>query len=122
MKDKLGFEIPQSIVDLWKEADETGRKIVRELHAIKLQVEKAVKSHALAFREINQRTVIELENALISLKLIIPYAVCPLCEGDERRQTCAGCAQRGFVSKFRYERCYPRDLKEARLDRLAKTS
>src|ERR671915_607823 len=104
MKDKLGFEIPAHIEALWQRADETGRKIVRDL----------------IFREINQGTATELENALIVLRLIIPYAVCPLCEGDERRQTCAGCAQRGYVSKFRYERCFPRDLKEARYARLAK--
>jgi hypothetical protein len=120
MKDKLGFEIPAHIEALWQRADETGRKIVRELHAIKLQVEKAVQDRDLIFREINQGTATELENALIVLRLIIPYAVCPLCEGDERRQTCAGCAQRGYVSKFRYERCFPRDLKEARYARLAK--
>ena len=122
MKDKLGFEIPADIEALWTEADTTGREIVRQLHAIKLQVEKAVTNRELAFREINQSTVIELENALISFRLIIPYAVCPLCEGDERCETCAGCAQRGFMSKFRYERCIPRDVKEARSERLAKAS
>lgn len=78
------------------------------LHKIKLQVEKAVKTQELAFREVNQSTVVESENAL-SLKLIIPFAVCPLCEGDDR-ETCAGCAQRGFMSKFRYERYIPRDV------------
>ena len=122
MIDKLGFEIPAHIEALWTEADTTGRQLVRELHAIKLQVEKAVKARDLAFREINQSTVIELSNALVSLKLIIPFAVCPLCEGDERRHTCAGCIQRGFVSKFRYDRCIPRSVKEPRLERLAKAS
>ena len=115
MKDKLGFEIPEAIEAIWKEADKTGREIVTALHKIKLEVERAVKERRLVFREVNQSTLIELENALISLRLITPFAVCPLCEGDERRATCAGCAQRGFLSKFRYERCMPRDVKEARL-------
>jgi hypothetical protein len=122
MKDKLGFEIPAHIEDLWTEADMVGRQLVRELHAIKLQVEKAVKAHDLAFREINQSTVIELENALISLRTIAPYALCPMCEGDDRRETCKGCMQRGFMSKFRYDRCIPRSTKEPRLERLAKAS
>lgn len=122
MTDKLGFEIPAAIQELWKETDRVGRAICSSLQKIKLQVEKAVKTHELAFREVNQSTVIELENALISLKLVIPFAVCPLCEGDKRRETCAGCAQRGFMSKFRYERCILRDVKEKRLERFAKAS
>ena len=122
MKDKQGFEIPAEIEATWKEADKTGREIVSALHKIKLEVERAVRERRFAFREVNQSTVIELGNALISLRLIIPYAVCPLCEGEQRRVECIGCAQRGFVSKFRYERCFARDVKETRLERLAKAS
>ena len=98
------------------EAERVGSAICGSLHKMKLQVEKAVKTHELDTAGLIRRTVIELENALINLTLIIPFAVCPLCEGDERRETYAGCAQRGFMSKFRYERCIPRDVKQARLD------
>ncbi len=119
MKDKLGFEIPAHIEALWQEAETTGRKIAGECHRIKMLVQKALERRDLAYREINQQTMIDLENVWRSLCLIIPYAVCPLCEADERRFNCVACHQRGFMSKFRYDRCIPRDVKDARLVRLA---
>jgi hypothetical protein len=122
MRDKLGFEIPSEIETLWRRADTTGREIVRQVQAVKLQVEKAIKAGDLAFREVNQSTVNEMYNALIMLRLVVPYAVCPCCEGDERRATCMGCKQRGFMSKFRYERAMPHSIKDPRLERLTKAS
>lgn len=119
MKDKLGFDIPAHIEALWKEANAIGHELTREVHRIKLLVEKAIARRDLAFREINQGTARELENAWRALCLIIPYAVCPICEADERRYSCVACRTRGFMSKFRYDRCIPRDVKDARLVRLA---
>ena len=119
MKDKLGFEIPAHLEALWQSAETTGRDLARSIHRIKLETEKALGQRVLAFREINQNAVIELENVWRSLNLIIPYALCPLCEGDERRADCLGCRGRGFMSKFRYERCISQDVKTARLVRLA---
>lgn len=122
MKDKLGFEIPEQIAELWNEADKVGRDLCGQIHRIKLIVEKGVKEHDLIFRELNQGTVIDLDHIWQTLKLIIPYAVCPLCEGEESRATCLACRGCGFVSKFRYDRSISRDVKAARLDRLAKAS
>src|ERR1051325_5530089 len=75
MKDKLGFEIPAHIEALWQEAETTGHKIAGECHRIKMLVQKALERRDLSFREVNQQTVIDLENAWRSLCLILPYAV-----------------------------------------------
>lgn len=119
MRDKLGFAIPQHIEKSWQRAEHEGREICAKIHQIKLTVEKAISQRDLIFREVNQGTVIELTNAWLALKQIIPYAVCPLCEGDDRRAQCLACCTRGFMSKFRYDRCIPQDVKAARLVRLA---
>jgi len=119
MRDKLGFQIPAHIEALWQEADTTGRQMVRDVHRIKNLVEKAIERRDLAFREVNQGTVSELTNAWRYLGGIIPYAVCPVCEADDRRAECVACGARGFISKFRYDRCIPQQTKAARLVRLA---
>lgn len=119
MRDKLGFEIPAAIEELWKEADRVGRDLCERMHKIKLEVEKGVKERDPIYREITQSTVIDLDYIWRTLKQIIPYAVCPMCEADERRHECRGCSGAGFVSKFRYEKAIPRNVKEPRLQRLA---
>lgn len=111
--DKTGYRIPEDIYPDWQEA-EAFNSILSQLHRIKLQIEKSVEESELAFREITNSTVSELENVWRDLQRVLPYAVCPTCQG-RTREKCTLCKQRGWVSRFGYEHWVPkatRDLRE----------
>lgn len=110
--DKTGYLIPDSILADWQEA-ESFRSILAQLQAIKLQVEKAVEKDELIFREIGQDTVADLKNAWTTLKQVLPYAVCPSCQGRNRSK-CTSCRRRGFVSEFGYKHWFAKEVIELR--------
>lgn len=111
-KDKLGFAIPKPIESDWQEA-ETFRETLNALHRIKLRIEKAIEDRELAFREITNSTVADLHNAWSNLERVLPYAVCPTCEGHNRKN-CTLCKQRGWVSRFGYEHWVPKTTRALR--------
>lgn len=111
-KDKLGFTVPKSIESDWREA-ETFRETLNALHRIKLRIEKAIEDRELAFREITNSTVADLHNAWSNLERVLPYAVCPTCEGHNRKN-CTLCKQRGWVSRFGYEHWVPKTTRALR--------
>jgi len=113
--DKTGHVIPEEILSDWREA-ESMEDLLKQVHRIKLKVEKALEDRELVFREITNSTVADLQNAWSALQGLIPYAVCPTCEGINRAN-CTLCKQRGFLSKFAYEHYVPkktRDVREAK--------
>lgn len=110
--DKTGYPIPPSILDDWKQA-ESFRSTLADLQRIKLSVGKALDASDLMFREIGQDTFIELNNAWSALKQVLPYAVCPTCQG-RTRDKCTVCKQRGYVSEFAYRHWFAKDVIELR--------
>lgn len=110
--DKTGYPIPDAILSDWKEA-ESFRSTLADLQQIKLQVEKAVEKGELIYREIGQDTVADLTNARRALTQVLPYAVCPTCQGRTRSK-CAVCKQRGFVSEFGYKHWFAKEVIELR--------
>lgn len=110
--DKTGYPIPDVILEDWKHADEF-RSTLNKLHEVKLQVEKELNSNELRLREIGQDSLIELSHAWITLKQVLPYAVCPTCQG-RTRDNCTACKGRGFVSEFGYKHWFPKKTIEIR--------
>lgn len=110
--DKTGYPIPDEILSDWRTA-ESFNETVSQLHRIKLRVEKAVEESELSFREITNSTVVEIENAWRELQRVMPYVVCPTCQG-RTRATCTLCKQRGWISKFGYEHWVRPELRELR--------
>jgi hypothetical protein len=116
MKDKIGFEIPAHLAETWNEADKVGRELCGQIQRLYLMIEKRLAAHDPIFAEINQNTVIDLKNAWRTLQQIIPYAVCPYDEGEiGRRENCLACYSKGYLSKFRWDRCVPKQIKGAHL-------
>lgn len=113
MRDKTGYEIPATILEDWKAADATGHRLLKSLQAIKLEIETGVKERGLIYREVHQGTISDLTNARNSIRLMIPHAVCPYCQGRVR-DNCTACRQRGFVSEFFYKRCVPEEVRSIR--------
>lgn len=112
VKDKIGCPIPADVLTDWREA-EAFDDLLRQVHRIKLRVDKALDEKELAFREITNSTVADLHNAWSALQGLIPYAVCPTCEGHNR-QSCTLCKQRGFLSRFAYDHYVPEKARKLR--------
>ena len=112
MKDKLGFEIPQHLENTWKRADQVGRDLSRRIQTVYLEVENGVKHHDPIFAEVTQSTIEELKHIRRVLGLIIPFAVCPYDLADAvKRLGCPACHSKGYLSKFRWDRCVPKTKK-----------
>jgi hypothetical protein len=110
--DKTGYPIPEAILADWLFAD-SFRSTLKDLHDIKLTVEKALEGGELRFREIGKDSLIDLTNAWTTLKSVLPYAVCPTCQG-RTRDKCTVCKHRGFVSEFGYKNWFPKKTIEIR--------
>jgi len=110
--DKTGYPIPSEILEDWQHA-ESYNETLKQLHKIKLTVEKAIQEGNLAFREITNTTTADLKNAWSSLERVLPYSVCTTCSGQNRKK-CTLCKGRGFISKFAYERFATKEVKEIR--------
>lgn len=110
--DKTGYTIPESILADWQTA-ESFRSTLNDLQRIKLLVEKAIDKRELIYREVGQDTVADLKNTWTALKQVLPYAVCPTCQG-RTREKCSVCKQRGFVSEFGYTHWFAKEVIELR--------
>lgn len=110
--DKTGYPIPDLLLSDWQEA-ESFRSTLSDLQRIKLQIEKAIDKRELIYREVGQDTVADLKNAWTALKQVLPYAVCPTCQG-RTREKCSVCKQRGFVSEFAYAHWFAKEVIELR--------
>lgn len=110
--DKTGYTIPDSILADWQRAEEFG-SVLREISKIKSTVKKGLEDSDLIFAEITNTTVSTLTNAYGDLKRVLPYAVCPTCQGRTPKK-CTTCRSRGFVSEFYYTTCVPEETKRIR--------
>lgn len=110
--DKTGYPIPDEILSDWRTA-ESFSETLNQLHRIKLRIQKALEDSELAFREITNSSVSELESAWGDLQRVLPYVVCPTCQG-RTREKCQLCKQRGWISKFGYEHWVSRATREIR--------
>ena len=120
MEDKLGFEIPAHLEAAWTEANKIGRELCNEIQRIYLQIENARAADDLIFREVGQSCVEDLKNAWRALQGVIPYALCPYDKGDPvARLNCPACHERGYLSKFRWNRCCAKDVKAAHMAPIA---
>lgn len=110
--DKTGYPIPDAILADWQRAAEF-KSTLNDLHRIKLSIEKAQERDDLIFRQIDQSAVIDLTNAWSTLKQVLPYAVCPTCQGRTRSK-CTVCKQLGFVGEFGYKHWFAKEVIELR--------
>lgn len=110
--DKTGYPIPDKILPDWRHAEEQG-ELLRDLSRVKVRVKRALEDRDLAYREISNTLLANLQNVYTQLKAVIPYAVCATCQGHSRA-SCALCKGRGFISEFAYKQYVPAETKELR--------
>lgn len=111
--DKMGFNIPHKLLPAWNlgEAPKVAMKKVIELRDL---IKEAEAKQNKLYVEINRPTIMAaLETAHNQLSLAVPYAVCPVCNG-QKRDGCSQCKGRGFISKFLWTQTVPSEMKELR--------
>lgn len=102
--DSLDREIPVLVQKYWERIPEI-KELCIQLVSVKNCIEKAFEDKDLMYAELSATAMADLDNALHALKSIIPYAVCPTCQGHpeiQPRGECRLCLSRGLVSKFRW--------------------
>ena len=99
--DKVGRQIPPGILNLWDHADETGKYLRSKISEVKCELEKGI-GQDIIFGELINAIVSDLKAVHYSLSQVIPYAVCPTCQG-RLPDKCLTCRHRGFISQFYYE-------------------
>lgn len=109
--DKVGREIPESILAEWDRADEVGTELRSMARKIKCRIERGLEDEDPAFAEITNPLVVECSGIHYSLSQILPYAVCATCQGRGVKK-CLHCKGRGFISKFYWDSFVPSDVKQ----------
>lgn len=118
--DRTGFEIPQPspASTTWLRMDEI-QEMLTALSKIKGRVERGCspgnpKDADPVYTEINFSAFInDLQSTYALLKVALPYAVCPTCQGRVL-SPCTTCNGRGMISEFYWKHKVPEKTKEIR--------
>jgi len=113
--DALGREIPDEAVEYWKRKHEV-TDLLKAIKKVKKIIVDAQKMEDLMYCEVRQSALISLDSAHDDIKLGVPYAVCPVCQGRPSVQPkgeCRMCAGRGLISEFRWTNVVEAKLKES---------
>jgi hypothetical protein len=118
--DRTGFEIPQPspAISTWMKGEEV-QSMLTALSRIKGAVEKAcgnarIEDNDPVFAEVGYAGLVaDLQSSYQQLKVALPYAVCPTCNGRVL-SPCSTCHGRGMVSEFFWRHSVPARTKEIR--------
>jgi len=97
--DTLGRIIPEEVVPDWDRAAAVATRLRSNASEIKLTVERGLADKDIIFAEITNPTIAEASGLHYTLSQIAPHAVCPNCQGRNRKN-CQLCRRRGWISKF----------------------
>lgn len=111
--DKTGHSISANVLPDWQHAEALARPLLADISRVKVAVERGLADGDLAFREVSNTLAAELGSAYAQLKQILPYAVCPTCQGHARAN-CRLCKGRGYVSEFAWKQYVPEETKRIR--------
>jgi hypothetical protein len=107
-RDDVGREIPEQLLPLWERAGEVSAMLTA-ISRVRVALKEAQQISDMLFSEVSYSSVIaHLDQAYAGIQVAKPYAVCPFCQG----RGCRACCKRGLLSKFRWDKTVPRDLKQ----------
>lgn len=113
--DANGREVPEKLRALWVRAGTESKELIRRLRALKSVFEDAEQAEDLAFVEMSCQTATgSLESVITGVKRVTPYALCPTCSGVFV-STCDACKGKGYVSKYFWDNCVPKEFKALKL-------
>jgi len=105
--DKIGRAIPPELRPLWERRHEL-QDMVNAVSKLRTTIRAAQDSQDPLFLEMNFSSTLNLADRLYQeLAAVVPYCVCPSCQGIG----CRACKGRGLMGEFRYDTCVPKKLK-----------
>ena len=114
--DKIGRVIPENVLATWERGQEAAAKI-RAISQVRCDLRDAQEQGDPLYRGVNFSVVLlQLDQAYAGLKVAIPYAICPTCQGEAPK--CRLCKGSGIVSEYVWDTIVPKETKAAVLKSL----
>lgn len=112
--DKNGTPIPQAVIQYWNRSDEV-LVLLTAVTDVMNSLKQAEKEKDKLFAQCNIPTALsDLDRVRMVIGCAVPHAVCTQCAGHPAAQPngeCRLCVGLGLLSKFRYDRLVPEEIK-----------
>jgi hypothetical protein len=113
-RDAVGRRIPEVVQPLFERSKAEIRPFVHQISVMRTTIERGIDDKDPLFAHCNWNSLKQtLDRAYSGLKLMLPYAVCPYCQGIG--EGCRACRGIGAVSKHGWDVTCAGELKEAAL-------
>ena len=109
-------EIPKKILKYWNRTGEI-HELTSRISSVINVCKQSQREKDIMYAEVNFSGLLsDLERAWHNLKLAVPYAVCPTCQGHPETQAhgCRLCFGKGLISEFKYKHTTPVETKKMR--------
>jgi hypothetical protein len=100
--DRWGHEIQPEILEAWDKATDWITPRAKMLKDMRLEIVELLSKSDPDFKKLAGNITLEIKKAEYSLKLSLPYTVCPSCAGRDPSR-CNGCQGTGWLSKFTWD-------------------
>jgi hypothetical protein len=110
--DKTGVPIPDNVLGDWNRAADF-MECLKQMTNVRRIVEAGLKEEDVIFAQITNTDLSRLKGSISDLDQIIPFAVCPYCQGLQR-DSCTNCKRRGYMDEFSYNTYVPSEFKQMR--------
>ena len=113
--DATGWPVPDELVKLFHRVDEV-KEVLGRIAATRGLMRRVEETRDILWQPVNKSTMnSDLDRIYHELKMALPYAVCPKCQGrDINNKSCDACKGRGVISEFIYKTAIPEELKAVR--------
>lgn len=113
--DATGYPVPDSVIKLFHRSDEV-KDVLQRVATLRGMMRRLSEVEDALWQPVNKSTMgADLNKVYHELKMALPYAVCPHCQGrDETKSHCTTCKQRGVISEFLWKTAIPEELKAVR--------
>lgn len=112
--DRHGTEIPKTVQPYWNRAEEV-KSVIKTINEVMTVLKKAEADKDLMFAQVNiEPALADLMQVRSNIECALPYCVCTQCQGHPEVQPkgqCRLCNGLGLISKFRWDRLVPAEIK-----------
>lgn len=117
-KDATGWQIPTELFKYWYRRDEA-QELLSTISKLRSQLRAKQEEKDPFYVELNFASILaNLDQAYANAKTVMPYAVCPICQGMTPDR-CRQCKGRGLISEFLWNHTVPQETKDSRAKILA---